>query len=273
MDAMTARFNEALAALAGSRRPPWALIPPGAHVNPWGSASEAASQAPTREATPGPEESRPAAAQEPEQARPAEPEPGPATPAEPERRARKRARAPDADSDSRYPGRRRREQAQPESPGRRRRKQAQPSDTGIRQTRPDKAGITPAATELARRARPPPATAAPGRLGPSAYQAVDARGRFGLVECCRIAVPKGGARPQAAAGHTLVLAHAPPGRDPRALLDLYPGGTIRALRAGGGDWADVRIGFVTRSGYFPPGRPATSVLLGVPGADWARASG
>ena len=258
---MRAQFNEALAALSGSRRPPWALIPPGAHVDPFVSASEAASQAPTREATPAPEEDRrprqpsaaPEAAPEPERA-PELPAEGPAAPDRPEARRpgsrRKRARPPADDSDSRYPGRRRRAQPQPHS------------------------ADAHQATKLARRARPTP-SATPGRLGASAYQAVDSQGRFGLVECSRVAVPRGGTRPQAASGHTLVLAHTPPGRDPRALLDLYPGGTIRALRAGGDTEAraDLRIGFVTRSGYFPPGRPATSVLLGVSTADWARASG
>jgi len=236
---MDAQFNAALVALAGSTRPPWALISPGTHVHPLVSASEAASQAPTREATPAPE---PAPGGTPEAA--------PAPEAAPEaqaRRARKRDRAAREGSPPRYPGRRRRTQ---EAPG----------ATALNR---DEAAKRPAR-------RVPPAT--PGRLGPSAYQAMDAQGRFGLVECSRIAAPREGARPQAAPGHTLVLAHTPPGRDPLALLGLCAGGTIRAVDSGGGapTRGDVRIGFVTRSGYFPPGRPATSVLLGVASADWAR---
>lgn len=247
--AMKTQFNAALATLATGRRAPWSLIRPGALVEPLVSASEAASQAPTREATPAPE-SRPSRMPTPAPApgpiRDPDTRPIPEPEPDPERERRKRRRVDKRDEAPRYPG-----------PHRKRNS--------------EESGHTPPATTLARRARrntgPDPV-----RLTPAAYQAVDTQARFGLVECSRVVAPRHKERPHVVEGHTLVLAHTPAGQDPLALQGFYPGGAIRVLRAFAPDkeGVDLRIGFVTRPGYIAPGRPATSVLLGVPDEDWAR---
>ncbi len=107
--------------------------------------------------------------------------------------------------------------------------------------------------------------ASPARITPAAYDAVDARARFGLIERRDLAQPW--------PGQTVLVAHTPPRRDPAALLDVRPGDTLNVLstRAGAEGWAPLRVQFVTRSHYFAPGRPATSLVLGVRTDEWAHA--
>ena len=253
-----AQFNRALQAISETMARPWTLIRPGALVTPLVSASEAASQATTRAGTPAPESRH--------GTRPASPEPEPAEPPRalsPIREEEDEPRTPAARQGERSrTDRKRKPRPSPEraAPKRRREEDGKPEAAP--------AGPAEALVNRVRRAQSRPRAGA--RLGSSDYQAVDARGRFGLVECGRA---PGDARPRAAAGQTLVLAHTPRGQDPLALLDLRPGDRVRVLSPGGtGQPDELRIDFVTRSGYFAPGRPVTSVVLGVPSADWARAA-
>ena len=256
-----AQFNRALQTISETMARPWTLIRPGVLVTPLVSASEAASQATTRAGTPAPE-SRPGT-------RPASPEPEPAEPPRALSPIREEEEEPPS---ARPPAARQSERAREDLKRKPRpsSERAAPKRRREEGQKPEAAPAGPAEALINRVRRAQSRPRAGARLGSSDYQAVDARGRFGLVECGRA---PGDARPRAAAGQTLVLAHTPRGQDPLALLDLRPGDRVRVLSPGGtGQPDELRIDFVTRSGYFAPGRPVTSVVLGVPSADWARAA-
>ena len=278
-------LNRALRAISEAVSTPWGVLRPGERVVPWQSSSQAASQASTvpgsaartREGTPAPTQSRqpsmrappregtppwsvpsdeasqaptrqttPAAEPRPVRPAPNIPETVPEAP-EPARKRRKRRPAPPSELDP----------DAAEAP-------AAPEGTKEKRVRRGDA-----AQRLVRRARAWRAREGtpPSRITPAAYDAVDAEGRFGLIECTW------GDRPQAGPGETLLVAHTPPKRDPTGLLALRPGDTVEVVttRAGASGGGTVRISFITRSGYFPPGRPVTSLALGVATAEWARA--
>lgn len=242
-----------------STGPPWTRAPT-REGTPWGSASDQASQAPTRPGTPAPEPrpSRrptpqiPATVPEtpepfPPQPEPAQPEPAPEGP-KPKRRRRPHL-APTEEQEQGLP--------------------AQPEDEAQAAVRRARIPAVQTALGLVRRARAWRALEgrAPSRVTPAAYDAVDAQGRFGLIECA------GGDRPLPGGQETLLLAHTPPKRDPKTLLDLRQGDTVEVLsaRPGARGGGRLRVAFITRAGYFAPGRPVTSLALGVATAEWTRA--
>jgi hypothetical protein len=247
-------LSRTLRAITEAALAPWAVLRPGARVSPLEMRpADEASQAPTREATPGPEAARrrtptpaPRPVRIPEAVR-EEPEP------EPERKRRRRAAPPRPQEGE--PNWRRPLEPEPEP-------QARPGP----QPRTE---VAPAALAMVRRARAWRAREGrpPSRVTPSAYDAVDADGRFGLIECT------GDARPLPGAGQTLLLAHAPPRRGTGPLQGLCQGQTVRVVstRPGAGGWSPLRIQFVTRAGYVAPGRAVTSVALGVATAEWRHA--
>lgn len=257
-------LNQALRSLSETMRAPWTLLRPGERVEPLVSNSEAASQAPTREATPGPQERPPRRVRPPPWVVPETiPEP---TPAEEEEQAPEPA--PEAPAKRKRPRKRRRASGSPQPASPRPPSPRPPTPQPAKRAEARKDDVSPLARALARRARPGEPVA---RVTPSAYDAVDTQARFGLIECARVDAGRGELRPQAGPGETLLLAHTPPRRDPRALVDLRPGDSVSVLGTRAGGRAVLRIGFVTRSGYVAPGRAITSVVLGVPSADWARA--
>jgi hypothetical protein len=230
--------------------PPWTRAP-SREGTPWSTPSDQASRAPTRPGTPAPEP-RPPRRPTPQipdtvpEGPELEPRPPQPQPEEP-RPKRRRPRVP-APPDEDEPDLRR----APEAAGARARTTADKTALGL---------VRRARAWRAREGRPP------SRVTPAAYDAVDAQGRFGLIECA------GGDRPLPGAGETLLLAHTPPKRDPKSLLDLRPGDTVDVLsaRPGAAGGGRLRVAFITRAGYFAPGRPVTSLALGVATAEWARA--
>lgn len=105
--------------------------------------------------------------------------------------------------------------------------------------------------------RAPAGPVAQERVTPRNYDAVEARGRFGLI-----------GRGVAQAGVREVLAHTPHGGGP--LERLRPGETIRVLSPAGGPQETLRIRFTTPAGYCAPGRRVTALCLGVDEREWVR---
>lgn len=252
-----AELNHALLDIATGRKRPWEAVRPGVRVRPLATEEEQLSQAPTPAHQSRAQSREPTPAPEPRQRTPT---PGPrpvmvpeAVPEEevaPETRKRRRRRAaPGSVPDWRRPP----QVPDAEAPER-------PAEA------PERPAASPALA-LVRRARAWRARhgASPDRVTPAAYDAVDVQARFGLIERPDL--------PQPWPGQTLLVAHTPPRRDPAALLDLRPGDTVSVLstRAGAAGWAPLRVQFVTRSHYFAPGRPVTSVVLGVRTDEWAHA--
>jgi hypothetical protein len=270
LESMGLVLNRALSALSDTMRTPWSMFRPGQIIEPLVSSSEAASQAPTREATPARELAPPAppARQPPvlPEAIPEEPaqeEPGPEIP-----------QPPEAEIVPARPGR-----PKPKKPGRKPRL-APPhaSDRELNWRRslhtPDQQAFGPKqGVTLMRRAQRAHATKTHriGRVGPAAYEAVDAQGRFGLIDCARLDTGSKARFPRAGPGQTLLLAHTPPRRDPLSLTTLREGDTLSVLGTHNGGRARLRIEFMTRSGYVSPGHQITSLLLGVASTDWAHA--
>lgn len=272
-------LNKALRAISEAARAPWTLLRPGARVLPVVMESDdEASAAPTRERTPMPESRRRTPSEPASQAPTRE-----GTPA-PEQRRRTPTPGP-GPRPAMIPEAVPEEEPEPEPrPKRRRRAAGEPPQGEVNWRRPldpaleaqappprARIQVPPAALALVNRARARRARgwAPPDRVAPAAYDAVDVQARFGLIEC------RDPDRPRPWPGQTLLLAHAPPRRDPAALLDLRPGDTLNVLstRPGAEGWASLRVQYVTRSRYFAPGRQTTSVALGVRTAEWAHALG
>jgi len=276
-------LNQALRAISEGIAAPWALLRPGERVLPIVQSSDEddfRSQAPTRERTPAPSarESSPAP-------------PGPArdgTPAPPEERrqtpaakgVRRLTPIPENSEQESKPSRKRknRDRAQEprEPPPDWRRPLRMPgagpeSEIKERSDSIARDNISDATWKLVLRARSWRARGlpAPSRITPASYDAVDVEGRFGLIECT-----PDGPRPLPGAGQTLLLAHAPPRRDPLALQALRPGDTVRVLSTRDSATpvgVTLRVQFVTRAGYIAPGRKVSLMALGVATAEWARA--
>jgi hypothetical protein len=259
-------LNHALLDIAKGAKSPWDTLRPGVRVQPLATEADELSQAPTpaqqsraptREGTPAPEQRQrtptpgPRPVMVPEAVPEEEEEPAPPEP----RRKRRRRSAPA-----------RKAQAAPVPD---RRSVQTPDALEQRPAAEPRARIAVPAQALAlvRRARAWRARhgASPARITPAAYDAVDTRARFGLIERRDLAQPW--------PGQTVLVAHTPPRRDPAALLEVRPGDTIDVLstRSGAEGWAPLRVQFVTRSHYFAPGRPATSLVLGVRTDEWAHA--
>jgi hypothetical protein len=258
-------LNKGLRAVSEMLKQPWDVARPGEHIEPLVRDDDADSQAPTvpasRESTPAPPWVAPSEGPAPAQRQPSPapaPRPGsrrqtPGIPETvPEEPAPKRKRRPPPAPTLGEPER----ELVAEAPA-----DTKPPPAPRRRDDPAQGLVRRARAASARRDRPA------ARITPGAYDAVDALGRFGLLECTW------GDRPLPGPGETLLVAHTPPRRDPAGLLALRPGDTLEVLSArpgvaGGGR---VRIRFITRTGYFSPGRPITSVALGVPTAEWALA--
>jgi hypothetical protein len=247
-------LSRALRAISEAALAPWSVLRPGVRVAPVvaGPADEA-SQAPTREMTPAPEPRRP-------------------TPApEPRRPARRPILVPEAVREE--PARKRRRRPAPPRPEEGERNWRRPLEPAPQEAEPadprPRLQVAPAAQALVRRARAWRAREgrAPSRVTPAAYDAVDVQARFGLIEC------SGPDLPLLPEGQTLLLAHTPPRWGPAALQGLRQGDTVDVLstRSGAAGWAPLRVQFVTRAGYVPPGRPISTVALGVATAEWQHA--
>lgn len=248
-------LNRALSVLSNTMLTPWSVFRPGQIVEPLVSNSEAASQAPTREGTPA-RETLPPPRQPtliPEaipEAIPEEPEPN--LKKRPNKRKRPLRPAPQPASDQELNWRR-----QPEIP-----------DKPFDKNNKPKTGL--ALVRNVQRARTKSQHLS-SRVCAAAYDAVDAEGRFGLIDCARLNSGPTARFPLAGPGQTVLLAHTPAGHDPLCLTKLRMGDTLSILSVEGGGRTPLRIDFMTRAGYISPGRTMTSVVLGVSSRDWARA--
>lgn len=98
-----------------------------------------------------------------------------------------------------------------------------------------------------------------GRIGPGQYSAIEIHGNYGFIDILQEAYDGG--------GHEKVLMVHTPSRipDKTHMLSIQPGDTVDVVYVPDLSRGRLEITFVTRSKYFSPGCPVTSLQVGVLG--------
>lgn len=96
------------------------------------------------------------------------------------------------------------------------------------------------------------------RIGPANYSAMECHGFYGCIDC--------GSDIDQGCIRNLII-HTSKRMDTSHMLSLSPGDTIHVVYIAPRTKGVLRIRYVTRSKYFSPGSPITSVKVGVEGWD------